>query len=96
MLLQSHLTLDGAPVLDILPALPSAWPGGRVTGLRARGGFVTDISWADGRLDDCRIRSEAGGMLTVRYAGQTARVMTRAGNRYRLDTDRMLLEPIRE
>jgi len=96
MLLQSHLTLDGAPVLDILPALPSAWPGGRVTGLRARGGFVTDISWADGRLGDSRIRSEVGGMLTVRYAGKTARVMTRAGNRYRLDTDRMLLETIRE
>ncbi|NDC76838.1 MAG: glycoside hydrolase family 95 protein, partial [Chitinophagia bacterium] len=94
MLLQSHLTLDGAPVLDILPALPSAWPGGRVTGLRARGGFLTDISWADGKLVQCRIRSEAGGILTVRHAGKTANILTRAGTSYRLDPARMLLEPI--
>lgn len=94
MLLQSHLTLDGAPVVDILPALPSAWPGGRVKGLRARGGFVTDISWADGKLGHCRIRSEAGGILTVRHAGRTAKLATRAGTTYRLDPLRMVLEPL--
>ncbi len=44
MLLQSH-----AGEIALLPALPSAWPGGRVTGLQARGAVGVDITWRTAR-----------------------------------------------
>ena len=34
-----------------LPALPSAWPTGRVTGLTGRGGFKIDLTWTNGRVE---------------------------------------------
>ena len=61
LLVQSH-----AGVLHLLPALPSAWPGGRVTGLKARGGFEIDLEWAGGQLTRAVVRSKLGGNLRLR------------------------------
>lgn len=62
MLVQSH---DGA--LHLLPALPSAWPAGTATGLRARGGFeVVALRWEQGCLAGLTVRSALGGNLRLR------------------------------
>jgi alpha-L-fucosidase 2 len=52
MLLQSGP--DGS--VTPLPALPAAWPDGRVTGLRTRGGQTVDLSWRHGKLRRLRVR----------------------------------------
>jgi alpha-L-fucosidase 2 len=61
MLVQSH-----AGVVQLLPALPSAWPTGKVTGLHTRGGFVVDIEWANGKLTHAVVRSTLGGNCRLR------------------------------
>ncbi len=64
LLLQSH---NG--MLHLLPALPSEWINGSVTGLLARGNFAVDIEYADGKLDKATITSKAGEKCTAYYNG---------------------------
>jgi alpha-L-fucosidase 2 len=74
MLMQSH-----AGEIELLPALPSAWPSGRVTGLRARGGFDVDLAWSGGKLTEATLHSRLGNRVRVRYADQVRDYDTKRG-----------------
>ncbi|MEV4547895.1 glycosyl hydrolase family 95 catalytic domain-containing protein [Nonomuraea wenchangensis] len=61
MLLQSH---NGE--LHVLPALPAAWPRGKVQGLRGRGGYTVDATWSSGGTTEFLIRFDRDGAVNVR------------------------------
>ncbi|ANY70317.1 alpha-L-fucosidase [Paenibacillus sp. BIHB 4019] len=68
LLVQSH-----AGRLQLLPALPDAWPAGSVSGLRARGGFEVAISWRDGKLQAAELLAHRSGPCVL-YAGAALRI----------------------
>ncbi len=82
MLLQSH---PGS--IDILPALPGAWPSGRVTGLRARGGFIVAVAWKNSRPTLITIQSKSGNDCRVRFGSEHIQFHTLPGKTYHLSGD---------
>lgn len=81
MLLQSR---PGGEI-HLLPALPAAWPTGRVTGLRAKGNAEVDLAWEAGRLTGAAVRTFSPGMFTVYLGGRRATFEAKAGGEYRFD-----------
>jgi alpha-L-fucosidase 2 len=76
MLLQC---VDGE--IELLPALPRAWPAGSVRGLRARGGFEVDIEWRDGELITAQLRAAVNNEARLRYRDKLVRRGLRKGER---------------
>jgi len=63
MLVQSH---NGE--LHLLPALPTTWATGSITGLRARGGITLDLSWENGALTTAKIHTAQSGKVQLKTA----------------------------
>lgn len=84
MLLQSRVKQGTAqdnrsnPEIEIslLPALPHAWPSGKVSGLRARGGLIVDIEWQASKVSAYRICSADSRLVRVRINGEVKTVKT--------------------
>jgi alpha-L-fucosidase 2 len=104
MLVQSHDPYakpgDLTPVqsgasafVHLLPALPSVFPTGKVTGLRARGGFDVEIEWRGGKLVRARLIARHSKPVTVRYAGREIKVEAKAGGSYEFNEELARLRP---
>ena len=60
MLIQSH-----QDKLHLLPALPTSWPSGKVSGLRGRGGFEVSMQWDKNTLTQAQVKSINGEELRL-------------------------------
>jgi alpha-L-fucosidase 2 len=52
--------------IELLPALPSGWKNGSVSGLRARGGLTVDLVWREGRLKTAKLHAAKAGTFQLR------------------------------
>jgi len=82
MLLQSQ-----TGEIELLPALPAAWPDGWVRGIRARGGYELDIRWKNGKLEEAIVRSLFGTNPTVRYGDKVRQLTLAPGKETHLGPD---------
>jgi alpha-L-fucosidase 2 len=74
MLVQSR-----GDLIDLLPALPKAWPTGSLRGVRVRGGCTIDLAWKDAALDSVTLHPEIAGKRVVRAGGRRHEVVLRSG-----------------
>ena len=74
MLLQSN-----GEIIEPLAALPAAWPTGSYSGLVARGNFVIDCAWENGKMKKLTITARVGGKCTIRYAGKDTELVFAKG-----------------
>mgnify|MGYP003303458479 FL=1 len=75
MLVQSH-----GGYIQVLPALPSGWVNGEVSGLMARGNFEISLKWKDSRLKDASVKSNLGGECALKYDGKVMIIYDEEGN----------------
>jgi alpha-L-fucosidase 2 len=65
--------------LLLLPALPSVWPEGKLTGLRVRGGATLDLEWAAGEPRRVTVFAARDGHWLVRFGSSCKPVSLLAG-----------------
>ena len=83
MLMQSQ-----TGTIELLPALPAAWPNGSITGLRARGGVEVDLKWEQGKLTSATVRRVSGsGPVAVACQGKTTTIDLSVGKSRHLQGD---------
>lgn len=86
MLLQSH---GEDQTIRMLPALPAHadWQSGKVKGIHARGAFIVDMNWKQGKITTAKITAQKGGVCRLLLpAGKTVRnaqgkILAKAGEK---------------
>lgn len=71
MLIQSHLGTPDERIIELLPALPSSWSKGRISGIKARGNFTFDLEWEKGKLRKATVYAGKDGIFRLRLNDRT-------------------------
>ncbi|MBQ6063028.1 MAG: glycoside hydrolase family 95 protein [Prevotella sp.] len=78
MLIQSDMSTN---TIELLPALPDAWPSGSVCGLKARGGYTVDMTWKDSKVKTVTIIATENGTINLLYHGKQKTVKVKGGKK---------------
>lgn len=79
-ILHTMLLASRSSHIELLPALPKAWPSGKISGMRARGNFTVDMEWKDGKITEYRITSPEPTKVEVHFNGKTRTITSTTGN----------------
>ena len=83
MLMQSHypspIPHHQSPIIELLPACPSEWKDGAVSGLCARGGYEVSFEWKDGKICAAAVKAKKAGTVTLLYNNQSKTLKLKAG-----------------
>lgn len=74
MIMQSQ-----SDTIEVLPALPSAWTAGTMTGMKAVGNFTVDITWSAGKATRVKVVSHKGQPLMIKAADIASAKITKNG-----------------
>lgn len=80
MLIQSH----NNGKVELLPALPPSWNTGEYKGLCARGGYVFDVKWENGKATEIYVTSKFDASPVISFNGTEQKVELKTAERTKL------------
>lgn len=67
--------------INLLPALPDAWPEGKIAGVKARGGYELSFDWKDSTLRSITISAVNAGKTTLINGGKRKEISLKKGEK---------------
>ena len=71
---------SGYPDIELLPALPTQWKDGSISGIVARGGFEVSFEWNNMKFKKGTVKSNCGGRCSLSYKGKYIGVSDEKGD----------------
>jgi alpha-L-fucosidase 2 len=70
------LVQSTSDLIELLPAVPKAWSSGKVSGLKARGGYEVSMQWEGGQVKNVKIKSKNSASVRVRVNSEIKVIKT--------------------
>jgi len=65
--------------IELLPALPTQWKDGSVSGIRARGGITVEMTWRDSRVTSLILTAQKAQKIQLTVNGELKQLRLKKG-----------------